>query len=552
MTALERINAYNRAENEQSNFRNLWQDTSNYCYPLMNQITTQSSAGTVKPTIYDSTAVMESESAASGIIGAAIPPSQRFFELQASRDDLNNLDSVKRYLSIATDITHGELFKSNFLLQIYETVRSLIVFGTGCIYSEYGLQVSKGKKRPSVDTPLNFCDYPIGTYVIYENDKGIVDGISLKFTYTARQAVQRWGQDAVGEKIRTAANDSKTSENKFTFIETVRPREERNGEDSLNMSFGYLVDNVEEKLNVEEDGYEEFPYSVCRWMKGSNEIHGRGQGTEILPEVKVLNAMKRDLIECADKHNDPPLEVIDTFEGEVKTFKGAVNYVPATGSIQALNPNVQGNFVITEKILDIQTKVVKDAFYADVFNQLSNLTGDRRTTVEIRARLTEGLKKLGKPIARLYGELFNTLIPRCVKILIRHGIIPPPPPELQGQGFDIKYVGPLALALRNQQAQGFVEWLNVVIAAEPVAAGSMDIVNLDEGLKDLARSYGVKETNIATPDQIKQKRDVRAAQLKLQQEQMALETAGKTYKDTSGAAEKGSPAGALMDALNGK
>jgi len=537
---------------ENCNFRNLWQETSNYIYPLENQITNLQTPGQKKTdTIYDVTGKMESQNMASDLSSLIIPPGQRFFEVEMSDEELNRIDNVRKYLGNITDLTHNEIFRSNFILQFNECTRSLVTFGTGNIYSEFGL-LNKNGTASGVDTALNFCDYPIGTYIIIENNKGLVDTIFVKFSYTASQAVREWGEDALGEKVKKAYNEPKNANDVFYFLHIVQPRTNRdpNSNSQSNLPYESVYISIEDSKIIDEGGFEEFPFHCPRWMKSSSERWGRGQGTEILPVVKMLQKMHEQMIDSGNIANNPPREVLDTFEGTLRTTPGAVNFVQQMNSTRSMH-EFTGNFPVTKDILEFEQNIVKDAFFSNVLNQLINLEGDRRTTLEISERVKAGLKRLSLPVARLYGELFNTLIPRCIKILMRNGVIPPPPPELQGKDFNIKYVGPLALALRNQQAQAYKEWLSFVAQTSTFAPDALDIVNLDRGNIELARSYGVKESVIATEDEIAAKREQRAAQQQAMIENEMLKTATAGYKNIKEKPEDGSPAKMLMEAAVG-
>jgi len=541
---------YNRAEN--TNFRSLWQETSDLIYPMENQITTLRTAGERKTNeIYDVTAKIESQNMASDLSNIIIPSGERFFEIELFDERLNNIEHIRRYLSLVAQITHNEIFRSNFMLQFNECTRSLIVFGTGNMYSEFGM-LNKNGTNSGVDTALNFCDYPIGSYIIFENSKGLVDTMFVKFSYTALQAVAEFGKDKVGERILKSFNNPKKQNDSFEFLHIVKPRYDRNvnGKDKLNMPFESVYIAIADKHIVDEGGFQEFPFHVPRWMKSSSEIWGRGQGTEILPVVKMLQKMHEALVDSGNLANNPPREILDTFEGRLKTHPGASNYVQQIPSTREMY-NAGGNFPITKEILEFEQQIVKDTFYFNVLNQIIDLKGDRRTTLEIAERVKAGLKRLALPVTRLYGELFNTLIPRCVNILIRNGFLPLPPQELRGQNFNIKYVGALALALRSQQSQAYKEWLSFVAQTSQFDIGALDIVNIDKGNKNLGRAYGVNEDVLATEDEIVAKREARAQQQQMMNQNEILKTATKGYKDAKDAPEEGSPAAMLMESANG-
>lgn len=510
-------------------------------FPRENQITGIQVSGTDKSrNIFNTTAVFDSQDMASGLSAAFIPSGQLFFGLKAKDRELAENDRVRRYLSIATEITHDELFESNFMLQFNETLRSLVVFGTGNLYSEWD------RKRLG----LNFRDWDAAFYQIKENSQGTVDTVILSFPLTARQAKQEFGDNA-GEKVLKDAGEEKKEDKVYSFIHIVRPRTDRNPKfvDFMNMPFESLFVNEKEKIIVEEGGFEEMPFSVARWMKSSSEIYGRGQGTECMASVRRLQQMERDFSECGNKWNNPPLEVLEHFEGTVRVTPGATNFVKEKGTIRGVEQSALGNFPITREMIELKEQEIHRAFYKDVFAPLTGLKGDRRTTVEIYKLFEQAAKKLGMPLYRLMSELLTPNITRNVLLLIRNGKIPYPPSELQGRGFGIEYISELALALRNQQANAFQQFAVFVGEMEGVFPGVKDNIDADTAVRRMGRAFGVNEEDLATKEEVAAKRQARAQQLQQQQAAQIAAIAAKGYKDTSQAAEEGSPAAELQEAL---
>ena len=537
------IQMQEKALADQSNFRTLWQDTADFQFPRMNQIVDTQTPGQQKMNnVFNNTAIGASQDMASGLSSTMIPAGEKFFELKSADDELNEQDFTSQYFSRATDIAHNEMFESNFMMQLNETLRSLVVFGTGNLY------VERGKK-----TSLNFRDYDISQYQILENSDGLVDTVMRRFPWTARQAVQEWGEENVGPLVKDAYDKEDSRNKMFEFIHLVRPREERDitSPVATEMAFESVVVGIKDQNIIEESGFQEMPYNVARWMKSSNETHGRGQGTEILPTVRVVNRMDADLMECANKHNNPPLEISGDIDGEVRLTPGAMNYTQKQGSINAIRSAALGNFPISKDILEAKEESVRKAYFVDVFVQLTNLKGDRRTRLEISERLREGLRRLSLPVARMQAELFNPLITRVVNILIRNGVIPPPPPELQKKGFKIEYVGPLALALRNQQFRGTQEWVAFTAEMEAVFPGSIDNVDSDEVVRFGGRALGVKASFIRSEAD---RDELRAQRAQKQQQQQLAElaaSAADSYNKTSSTAEPGSPASEIQGVLAG-
>jgi hypothetical protein len=536
--AKEAIREQEREEQDAANFRNLYQEVADQMLPRENQIIGVRTPGEDKSQqIFDPTAMLDLQDMVSGLSAAFFPPGELAFGLTVKDREIAAMDRVKRYLALAAQIAHDELFASNFMLQLNETLSSLIGFGTGNLFSEWKLG-------------LNFKDWDISFYTIKQNSAGIVDTVIIKYRLTARQAIQEFG-DKAGEKVLEASNKSETESKKFEFIHRVKPRTERNRNftDFLNMPFESLFVNKDEVTTVDEGGFEEFPYAVPRWKKSSNEKYGRGQGTIALSISKELQQMHADFVECGNKWNNPPRQTLSgSTEAPVDVRPGANNIVTQIDAIKALDQGVRGNFPITKEMLEFTQGIIHRIFFVDVFAPLANLPGDRRTTVEIRERIKQAMKKLAGPIYRLQSELFTPVITRSVLLLIRNGVIPQPPVELQGRGFGIEYISELALAMRDQQTQAFMQLANLVATLDPVFPGAKDIISIDRALPDIAFTFGTKVEHLSTEEEIEAQREARRIALEQRQALETAQVAGQAYPGSTKAPEPGSPAEALIEA----
>ena len=530
------IKEQEREEQKASNFRNLYQEVADHMLPRENQIIGVRTPGEDKSQqIFDPTAMLDLQDMASGLSAAFFPPGELAFGLTVKDRELANRDHIKRYLALASQIAHDEIFASNFMLQLNETLSSLIGFGTGNMYSEWELG-------------LNYKDWDVSFYTVRQSSAGLIDTVLLKYPLTARQAIQEFGKNAGVKVLEDSKNPDKESE-KYDFIHRVKPRTKRNLNftDFLNMPIESVFVNVKEQSTVEEGGFDEFPFAVPRWKKSSNEVYGRGQGTVALSIVKTLQQMYADFIECGNKWNNPPRQSLaNAVEGQVDVRPGANNIVTQIDAIKALDQGVRGNFPITKEMLEFVQQIVHRIFFVDVFAPLAHLTGDRRNMLEIRERIKQAMKKLAGPIYRLQSELFTPVITRSVLLLIRNGVIPTPPPELQGQGFGIEYISELALAMRDQQSRAFQQFAGLVTELDPVFPGAKDIINIDRALPDIAFTFGLKAEHLSTQEEIAEAREARRIALEQQQELEAAKVAGPAYQSATKAPESGSPAEALM------
>ena len=537
MTPEEVINLRNIHLSAQANIRTLWQDTGDFLYPYVN-ITSTFAEGTPRTRqIYDMTPMLDAEDMISGLKHAMIPAGQNFFAIKVGEDDKLS-DSTQRYISMLTQTSHEHIFNSNFITEIDEVLRSLIIFGPASIFSEW-----------TPKTGLNYRNTVIGTYQFIENEKRLIDGIILSVKYTPKQAIGEFGEDNVGKSVTEANKDPKKSNEKFEFIYLILPREQINPNlsqaVSSNMPWEEQVVAVKDKVTVMESGFPQFPYHSARWKRPANEVHGRGIGTEMLPQIKVLDRMNRDFNEVGNKFANPAMQKHQSVEGPVRTFPGACNTVREMGNIAPLG--LEGNFAITEASLERQTGIIDRAFFKNEFSPLEGLTGDRRTTLEIRERIRQTWHKIGPPVARIWFELMTGLIQRSILLLIRNGAVEQPPPELEGVGFGLEFVSPFALELRSQQARAFQEWASIVGEMESVFPGAIDNVDSDDAIIRLGHTLGVNAEDMASEEQRNEKRQARALR---EQEQRALamaQVAGQAYGQTTGAPEEGSAAEALVN-----
>jgi len=536
------VREYEAEENRVVNWRSLQQEVADLMLPRMNQITSLKTPGTDKSrVIYDPTAMLDLEDMVSGLSATFFPAGQRAFMITAKDNMLAERPGNKEWLALATQITHDELYDSNFMLQLNEVLSSLVGLGTGNLESMWDMN----------RLGLNYKAFDIARYTFKENNQGQVDTVYLKFPYTARQAFQEFG-DRAGDEVVKAAGTLETESDVFMFIRVIRFRSERNSNliTSLNMPFESLSVNVKEGIIVDEGGYPEMPNAVCRWKKGSSEKYGRGQGMQILSAVKLLQGATKDWIDLANKYANPPLEVLDSVPGNVRTFPSAINRVMQLNSIRGIDQEVLGNFPVTEQAIERIQNVIHRAFFVDVFAPLANIGGEARMThAEIMERIKTAMKKLALPVYRLQCELFNPTITRSVILLIRNGRIPMPPPSLQGQGFGLEYVGELALAMRDQQALAFQRFTQTIVALEPVFPGAKDMIAMDRALPDIAATEGLKVEHLATPEEVAAKRAARAQAQQAEQALAMASAVAEGYSKTQKSPEAGSPAGEVMEGL---
>ena len=531
-TAKQYIERMKRLETDRVNFDEQWQDSTYYAMPNNSQIISERATGQVLMDLFDTTAEESNIQLASGLYSFLFPTETRAFVLEVDDVELSDNDKVKQWLDETTKTIHKYLISSTFREAFFEYLKSLGVIGTGCLYEE------KGKK-----TTIVFINYFMRDIYVVRNSDGEVDTVFRKFRFSARQAVQEFGLENLGEKIKTAYDSVSDRDQKFEFLHVVEPREDRDSEadDPKNMPWSsiYISRDENEFVNNAESGYEEFPYQVSVFDKDSLEDYGRAPTQKKLPDIRMANELKRIRVKAWDKMVDPTMLVKDDGSVWPLTTKpgGVVFYRDEPPTYWEFKGNLSEiNNAISETKLEIQK-----GYFVDMFDPL--IDKQNMTATEVQARIEQKLRFLTPIIGRLQSGLFNPMIQRVIGILSRQKKLPEMPPELSEKDFSIKYLGRLALALRTIETEGLTKTL-----AEWQPFGEMGIlewldhINVPTAFRDSARNNGVPATWLRSLDEVKTIQDDRAADAAQQQALEAAPELAKAYKQTSGKPEEGSPA----------
>ena len=528
----EVLQRYGEAVSRRTRYNSLMTEAGQYSWPnaqdmVRNSMQTEGLLRTV--TLYDSTALMAAYKMTSGIFSYLMPVGAKWFEFVATQHELNQDKNMQEWMSTATALTHKEIWRSNFQREMFVTIRSMIVFGTGVISVE------------KVGDEIVFKNHHIGFMFFDENNRGEIDTAYRQIFYTARQAVQQFGKDINSKSIQKAIKANKLDE-RFEFVHVVAPNADfdpsKMGSKSKRMKSVYII--ISDKTIVKESGFDELPYLVARFSKAPQEIMGRGPAIELLPEIKMLNRMKRSFIESSEKAVNPPLIVEDDgVIGQPVTGPGGMIYMRA-GAMEPHALQTGTNVQLNAELILQQQELVKEGFFNDLFQALAQHRN--MTATEVVERVEEKIVHLAPAITALQKEIFSPLISRVLNLLIRSKRVPEPPISFD---FDIVYQGRLALAMSNMQTnameatlakwQPYDERLGVFDNVDPDTAFRMSWLNAGaaaEGLKDFDQMLVERE-------------EVKQLQMAAAQAEVA-ETGSKAYRNVAKAAEAGSPAEALI------
>lgn len=419
---------------------------------------------------------------------------------------------------------------ANYASQKHEDYLMLGAFGTGAVY----IDQLKSKR----ELGLRYKAVHLGQNYFMENHQGIIDTNYRKFSYTARQAVQHFGEANLPEKIVEEAKDGVKSQNLHWFVHKVAPRDEAEYDpgrvDAAGMPFYDCYVSVTGKHLIQEGGFFTFPYSISRYMTTPGEIYGRSPAMFALPSLKTLNEIKKTLLKQGHRSADPVLLAHD--DGVLDSFSlrpGAINPggVSSEGRplIQALPV---GNPIAGKDQADEERQTINDFFLVTLFQIL--VETPQMTATEVIERAREKGALLSPTMGRQQSESLGPQIEREIDLLMRMKLLPPMPPALlEARGeYQVRYDSPLSRMARAEEASGGLRTIETAInvAEKTQNPEPLDHFDWDTLIPELADINGMPIRWLNAKQKVEQIRKARSQQMQTQQMIEAAPAASNVLK----------------------
>ncbi len=522
--AIKIIKDYDQCASDRLNWESQWRNIGKYIIPFKDDIFQTNQPGQKKGhDISDATGVLANDFLASALHSMLTNPSTQWFQYSAGDYRLDYRDDVRKYFQDCTLQAHDILTNSNFHVEIHEVYLDLGSFGTGIMLME-----------EDDEEVIRFRSCPVYTTYIKENYKGVVDTIYRCYKMTADNIIELYGTEAfpAGTNIEAILKDSSK---KYEIIHAVYPRNDRmyGVITPTNMPWASTTIFKEYKKTLKDSGYTSFPYVAPRWSKISNEQYGRSPGMKALPDIMMLDSMKRITLRGAEKIVDPPIQAPD--EGislPIKLTPGGVNYYRAGTEDRLEQMDIKSRIDFGYQVLEDIRNSIKSAFFLD---RLQLQDGPQKTAEEVRQRTDENLRVLGPILGRQENELLKPMTERLFDICSKKKLFPTPPDILKDKGYRVQYSSMMARSQKTAEVENLTRFFSIaapLLSADPTV---IDNVNLDEAILYSAKKYNVPEEIIRDVDERDQLRQARAQQAQQMQQQQAEAHAADVVQKTSNA-----------------
>lgn len=516
---------------ERSSFIKHWQDLSDYILPRQARFTvTDRNRGDRKNSkILDNTATLATRTLASGMMSGITSPARPWFQLRTSDPKLNELTPVKMWLDLVKTRMAEVFLRSNLYTTLPITYSDLGVFGT------HAFAVLEDD-----EDVIRCYPFPVGSYAIGASYRGNVDTVYREFQMTVRQVVGQFGLEACSTSTKSLWERG----NREAWIDVVHVVEPNDNYDERKAASKYkrfkscyYEKGAEGDQMLREAGFEEFPVMAPRWSLTGEDIYGHSPAMDALGDIKVLQLEQKRKAQAIDKMVNPPMIAPSSLRNQrASLLAGDVTYVDVTQGGQGFTPAYEINPRINELMMDIQENQgrIRRAFFEDLFLMMANDQRSNITAREIQERHEEKLLMLGPVLERLNDELLDPLIDRTFGIMMRMGLIPPPPKELEGMDLSVEYVSVMAQAMKLTGITGIERLMSFAGNMAQANPQVLDKIDFDQTLDEYANMVGVPPSIIKDDDTVGKLRAERAAmEAQAQQQAMVAQTAetAKTMSD---------------------
>ena len=450
----------------------------------------------------------------------------RWFELTTENEEVNKSHEVRQWLYDSTNkmLSYFDNTSTGFSISGHEIALDLVTFGTGVLLLK------------EQDGYLKFQARSLANIYLKSDDAGSVTDVFRRFEMPVWEVVKEFGLENVREKCKSMYEDPQRRDKKVMLIHQVYLRTDREygKRDKTNKPWGSCYVEVDAKHLLQEGGFDENPYIVVRWSKAAEEVYGRSPAMEVLPSIRVINAMARTTLEASELAVRPPVIVgAGTMEGPIRTAPGSIMYVrQGTRDVpQPFNSGARPD--IGHEMMEREEAKIEKAFFAD---RLSLPQNDRMTATEIIERRQQGLMVVSPILSRLYSEWLNPVIKRVFEFMLKRGLISPVPEVMMGTKFKINYISPMAVSRKASVSQAFMTAMStaqMLIQVDPTVMQNLDV---DGIFRSLMAQNNVDPTFLKTEGEVQMMRQQEAQQAQMQEQMAMAQQAASAAKDGASAA----------------
>lgn len=541
MTGAEIIKVRDGLDSDRSIFVNNWQEIAEIFTPSR-KIGSDRPDLLAADVMFDSTPRQAAEQFTNFLCATIIPRKEEWMQLEPDQE-LKDDDDATKYYNQSTERIRRGFQSSNLYEEVQEAIHELVTFGTCCLF--LGGIDDRGE--------LYYIHLPIGTYYIAEDIYKRVNCVYRDLELTAEQAVQEFGAENLPTEITRKVDKAEGKTEKFKFVHAVYKRTgeiDDNAPDKDKMPWISITVYEKTKKTVKTDGYNEFPFAVCRYSRFANSPWGHGPGSMAKGDARQLNFLNELADIATEKAVFPPIEAPASMEGAIGLGALDINYRKDGDHNQQIHEiHTAARFDVAFQRMQDKREQINKVFYLELFRMFTSRLaagGTPPSATEASLASNEGFTQFSPVWGRIVSELLDAIINHGFGTYLRAGLLGDPPASVQAviggkrRGValpSITYKNKIVLAQQARQNGSVMEFIGLigpVLQLVPeLAPIIMDQIRPIAMFRDIERNAGFPESWIASKDEAEQSANARAQAQAAQQQLSNGETASKIAANVS-------------------
>lgn len=455
----------------------------------------------------------------SSIVAQTADPSIKWLNLKFLNKQLNDLKPTRDWLHECCNVLYSIYADpdSFFYPSTYSFINDWFTLGTSC--REIVLREDTGKIRFNCIS-MQYIYIDISGY-------GDIQNVYRRFSLTARQALDLWGNRLHPQMLEAAARETKqTNSRRYEFFEVIMPNPLKQKMPSLDY-LSCVVDKAN-KYIVTYNFHAYNPYVISRFFVTPGEIYGRSNVWNVMPNIVIVNKVTKMITHGVDFSIFPILLTTDmgSFPKYPMTPGVTIQGLDSMGRPKFQTLPMVGNIAVALEFMKQQMDIIRKGLVVSSTILPPDQVIGTATESEIRTKqYSNAVRPL---IVMLESEDLNLTIKRTLKLLEQTGQLPPfpydalqiSPEDLPDpiRNLNVTFSGPMATLQKMQDIRNQDEFLQKVMQIAQINPEVMDAVNMDQIVMEEAKAYNLNPGVINSDEVIQQVREERAKQAQQQQE----------------------------------
>jgi len=457
-------------------------------------------------------------------------------------DQIMKLPMVREWYATLSKQTHHHIGQSKFAQAFANWLTDYVPFGGGVMYIQWNPTTLRHEYKVF---PIGKCHY------LYDADGNVCE-LYREYTYTADQAVEKFGYSDC-PKVVQVAWDKTDSKTKFDFIHCVKKNRKYDPESASKhwskMQYISMHVHVTTGKVCRESGSRHMRYVVEHFYTKHGERNGRSPAMQALPVMRTLMKTVSDFIDGTELAIGPPMWLPDrdaVENAELESF--GVNYADLSKGDPWMYKTDSGALQISADFISWLRDEIDKLFFIDLFNMLEHAKAGAKTAYEVSQLVAERTQAIA-PIANSLGNFFRRVYKLVASDLIDSGQVDAPPTEVNIDDLQVTYTSRLDVRLREIENVSMQE---AVAQALKLTGSIQESPQLQAVIKVIPALIAIFESHNVDPDIIRNADDADEELNRLNQEAaqaqavaQAGDMAGRI--DPMKAAEAGSPVDQLIE-----